>query len=527
VDLGHLNGMHHTPDAGHRSGNRDRCLKGTRGDVLQQLERWLKDERDQRVFWLNGLAGTGKSTVAQTFAATCFADGDLGATYFCSRDADDRSNLQNIIPTLAFQLAYRYSGFREELLKLLKTDPDVGRESLSSQMEKLVVGPFKTTQIRTLIIIDALDECKDKQPESAILFVLSKYVDQIPNVKFFITGRPETHVRSGFRLPSLEPVTKVFNLHEVERSIVDNDIKLFFRRRLADISRNRSDCDLTTDWPSPPDIDILCKKAAGLFIYAETVVKFIASKDHLPTERLKLITSFPQRTAEEGKSGIDDLYTQLLEEAFCNICVDDKEFYHHFRSVVGSVLLVFNPLQMKTFSTLLKTSKFPTTLRSLHSVFLVPKNSTGPVRVFHKSFPDFLTDPERCKDERFFINPSVHHQEVLLSCLNLMKERLKRNICGLDDFVSLKKVNDLSACQKAHIGDALEYACRFWTRHLAEIPSSSYDGVVHKAIDKFFTTQLPYWIEVLCLMGDLDVGVHAINDVDKWYTLVSCGLSTH
>ena len=92
---------------------------------------------------------------------------------------------------------------------------------------------------------------------------------------------------------------------------------------------------------------------------------------------------------------------------------------------------------------------------------------------------------------------------------------------------SLEKVNDLSARQKSYIGDALEYACLFWTKHLAEIPSSSHDGVVHKAVDKFFTTQLLYWIEVLCLMGDLDVGVHAINDIDKWYTLVSCGLSAH
>jgi hypothetical protein len=49
-------------------------------------------------------------------------------------------------------------------------------------------------------------------------------------------------------------------------------------------------------------------------------------------------------------------------------------------------------------------------------------------------------DPGRCKDERFFINPSVHHQEILLSCLNLMKERLKRNICNLDDYAILSEV---------------------------------------------------------------------------------------
>ena len=126
-----------------------------------QLEQWLKDEHDQHVFWLNGLAGTGKSTIAQTFAEICFADGNLGASFFCSRDSDDRSTLQAIFPTLALQLAYQYPKFQEELLKLLRANLDVGQESLSSQMERLIVGPFKATKIQTLIIIDALDECKD------------------------------------------------------------------------------------------------------------------------------------------------------------------------------------------------------------------------------------------------------------------------------------------------------------------------------------------------------------------------------
>ena len=75
-------------------------------DVLHQLEEWLEGEQGQHVFWLNGLAGTGKSTIAQSFAEIAFAGGKLGASFFCSRDFEDRSNLQAIIPTLAFQLAY-------------------------------------------------------------------------------------------------------------------------------------------------------------------------------------------------------------------------------------------------------------------------------------------------------------------------------------------------------------------------------------------------------------------------------------
>ena len=515
--------MHHATSAGYRSGNREGCLRGTRGDVLLQLEHWLKDKQDHRVFWLNGLAGTGKSTIAQTFAEISFADGILGASFFCSRDFEDRSNLQAIFPTLAFQLAYQYPQFREQLLQVLRANPDVRHESLCSQMERVIVGPFKATHISTLIIIDALDECKDEEPASALLSVLSRYVDKIPWVKFFITGRPEPRIRSGFRLESLYPITEVLRLHDVERSLVDRDIKLFFRSRLTDISKTRSDCNFAEEWPSSHDINILCEKTAGLFIYASTVAKFITSQHHHPTKRLTYITSLPQCTTHEGKLGIDLLYTRVLEQAFHNVDLDEQDLYSQFRSVVGTVSLAYNPLPMKTLSTLLKTSDISITLRSLHSVLLFPSNEDDPIRVFHKSFPDFLMDPGRCKDDRFFINPSAHHQEILLSCLNLMEERLKKNICNLDDYASLDKIEDLPTRRTMYIGGALEYACRFWTRHLVETPKSGHDAEeIQKAIDKFFMTHLLFWIEALIIMENLDVSVYAINDIQQWYISVSC-----
>jgi hypothetical protein len=520
-----LNTMDHAVGAGHRSGDRQGCLGGTRTDILSQLEDWLEDKQGQRVFWLNGLAGTGKSTIAQTFSETTFSEGKLGASFFCSRDFEDRSNIRMIFPTLAFQLAYRYPLFREQLLRTLRANPEIGRESLCSQMEKVIVGPFKATRIPTLIVIDALDECKDNEPASAILSVLSRYVDEIPEVKFFITGRPEPPIRSGFRLKSLRPITEVLRLHDVERSSVDSDIKLFFRTRLSDISKTRSDCDFTQDWPTSSDIDILCKKAAGFFIYASTVVKLIGFKNCTPTTQLEQIISLPQSTAREGRSGIDLLYTQVLEQAVGNVGIadeDNEEILASFRTVVGTVLLVFNPLSVRALSDLLGVSNISTTLRSLHSLLLVPDGPEDPIHAFHKSFPDFLTDHKRCKDKQFFVEPTIHHAEILLSCFNLMKKRLKRNICNLDDYAILSNVKDLSTRQKDHIGDGLEYACCFWTKHLLGIPSTSpYAEEVQEAIDQFFTTHLLHWIEVLALTRKLGGGVYAMNDVEQWYTSVS------
>jgi len=522
--------MYHTADAGYHCGDREGCLRGTRKGVLREIERWLMGKQEQRVFWLNGLAGTGKSTIAQTFAEMSFADGKLGASFFCSRDFDDRSNLRAIFPTLAFQLAYRYPSFRAELLPVLKANPDAGRESLCSQMEKLIVGPLRATHIPTLIIIDALDECKDEQPASAILSILSRYVNEIPTVKFFITGRPEARIRTGFRLRSLLPITEVFKLHEVKAEAVDSDIKLFFQTQLANLIENRSDCSTTGDWPSSSDISILCKKAAGFFIYASTVIKFVASENSVPAQRLALITSLPESTIEEGRSGIDQLYTKVLNQAFHNTLINNSQQYLYFRTVVGTILLTLNPLPIKALSELLgyDIPHIRSTIRSLHSLLLISDKPEDPIRTFHKSFPDFLMDPERCKDKNFLVEPTVQHVEILLSCLNLMGVRLKKNICNLEDHAVLSEVKDLSTQKRDYIGDSLEYACRFWTKHLLGIPTtSSHIQEVQKAINTFFTTCLPYWIEVLALTGNLGVGVHAMNDIEQWYALVSAAQSAH
>jgi hypothetical protein len=532
ADFALLDRMYHVTDAGYLCGDRQGCMKGTRREILSELENWLNDEQDKRVFWLNGLAGTGKSAIAQTFAETSFAAGKLGASFFCSRDFDERSSLRSIFPTLAFQLAHRYQPFRDELLPVLMASHDVGRESLCSQMEKLIVRPFQSTQVPTLIIIDALDECRDEEPASAILSVLSRYVDNIPSIKFLITGRPEPCIRSGFRLASLQPITEVLKLHEVDRSSVDSDIRLFIKTQLIEIAKARSDWTFAEDWPKSSEIDILCTKAAGFFIYASTAVKFVASTNRVPTEQLDLIISSPQSTTHEGK-GIDPLYTQVLEQAVDNVDADDTgedQIYSRFKTVLGAVLLVFNPLSVVALSDLLELPTIPTTLRSLHSLLLVPgpEKKEDPIKAFHKSFPDFLTDPKRCRDKWFYINPTVHHVEILLSCLNLMMRKLKKNMCNLDDYVILSDVKDLPTCCKVNIGDSLEYACCFWAKHLCEIPSnSSCVEEVKKAIDGFFTTHLLHWLEVLVLTRNLGVGVYAMDDTEKWCASVSIGQTIH
>jgi hypothetical protein len=144
-----------------------------------------------------------------------------------------------------------------------KAGPSVARNSLISQLKDLIVDPLSSTNISCVIVVDALDECVDDQPASAILSVLGRFVKQLPSVKFFITGRPEPRIRTGFRLPLLEPFTQIFLLHEVELSSVDEDIRLYLQEKLTAVAKRRSDFDLRTRGPAIEDLTTLTKKSSG------------------------------------------------------------------------------------------------------------------------------------------------------------------------------------------------------------------------------------------------------------------------
>ena len=329
------------------------CLKGTRGTVLDEIELWTRDFTKPPIYWLNGLAGTGKSTIAQTISERVFADGQLGATFFCSRNFEDRSTIQLIFPTIAVQLARKYIEFRSTFVPLVQSNPGIAYESLCNQMNKLIVQPLRESTISTVIVIDALDECKDEEPASEILSVLAEFVSEIPKAKFFITARPEPRIRKAFRLPPLVKLTDVFLVHNVERSLVDNDIQLFLKRSFLEMADRRGGLD---GWPADEDVEYLCRRAAGLFVYAVATVKFLDHKNNDPRGQLDLLLQSPKRSDLEGGTKImanttlDSLYTSIVEEAFGD---DHPRDDPKVRSVLAAVVLPANPLSPSTIAMLL------------------------------------------------------------------------------------------------------------------------------------------------------------------------------
>ena len=515
-----LNNFFSAQRAEYRHGNRIGCLKGTRGAVLDQIGLWASDFDKPPVYWLNGLAGTGKTTIAQTVAERTFADGILGASFFCSRDFEDRSNLHFIFPTIAVQLARKYPNFRSFFVPLIRSDPGIAHESLYNQLHRLIVEPLQESAISTVIVIDALDECKDEEPASSILSVLGQFVSEIPKVKFLITGRPEPRIREGFRLPLLADATDVFVLHDVEPSQVDSDIRLFFRHKFSELARRRPGLD---GWPTEEQLRVLYERAAGLFIYAAATVKFIDKQSGNPRKQLDLLLQSPESSVREAKTKfkenmtLDSLYTSILQGAFGDD--DDSDNDPKVRSVLGAMVLAANPLSPSAIAMLLgfDTDDVSPLLSSAQSLLILQEDVHHPVRPFHKSFPDFITDPDRCTNKRFHVSPPSHHSQLLICSLDLMDRMLDKNMCMLPDLVVNSDVSDLKERIEQYIDPALQYACRSWHTHLVSGRSTSVSTLeITSTIHRFLEEKLLLWLEVLSVLGAVRNAVDALQAAMDW-----------
>ena len=461
---------------------------------------------------MNGLAGTGKTTIAKTITKRLFADDLLGASFFCSRDFEDRRNLQLIFPTLATQLARKYTKFRSILTPLIQSDPNIAYESLYSQMEKLIVWPLNESDISTVIVIDALDECEDEEQTSAILSVLGRLRSEVPRVKFFLTGRPESRISKGFRLPLLAEITDVFVLHEVEWDRIDGDIRLFFKTSFSElVDRRRLD-----NWPTEEQLDRLCKWTAGLFVYAAVTVKFIDNNKRDPRERLNILLQSQEVGAREENSLLDSLYTLTLREAFDD---DDPEDEAKARSVLGAVVFAANPISLLSIATILgfDAEYVPLLLSSMSPLLILPEDASCPVQLFHRSIRDFIANPARCTNPRFRISPPHHHSQLLIGCFNLMNRTLERNMCKLPDGVANSDVSDLKDRTERYINPALQYACMSWHTHLISadtIPARM--PTIIPTLHQFLETKFLFWLEVLSVLGAARNAVKAMQITTGW-----------
>ncbi|RXW21205.1 hypothetical protein EST38_g4653 [Candolleomyces aberdarensis] len=279
------------------------CIPGSRVSLLSRLLVWATDSSSPHLFWLSGLAGTGKTTVSKTFCSQLKNRGLLGASFFCTLKESDKTDVYLIIPTLAKILAQKRPQFGDALEEILESDDSCENPTemeLKDQYLKLILLPaekaFGSDELLVLAV-DALDECKD---QDAVRLFIAAILSQKPAIalKFFLTSRPEVSLRESFESSTHHGWLR---LHDIEADIVRADILLYLNDRFK--SNPRVYNHYHTNWP-PPEIQTISNVSGTLFIIAATMVAYIATYSG---NCLKRFQELGQPSANVQLSGIDAL----------------------------------------------------------------------------------------------------------------------------------------------------------------------------------------------------------------------------
>ena len=501
------------------------CLPDTRVDLLREIYNWAEGQDERCIFWLNGLAGTGKSTIARTVARNYYEKERLGASFFFSRGGGDLGHASKFCTTIAVQLANNIPTFHRLICDAVMEHGNIANLSLPDQWRQLVLQPLSKLSkdfcpSSYIVVIDALDECDNDDNIRVILHLLveARLLKMI-RLRFFLTSRPEIPVRYGFcQIPDGEH--QDFVLHNISRSTVDHDIFIFLEYNLRLIRQERS---LDPAWPGEEVIKYLVQTASGLFIWAATACRFIREGKRFVAKRLGTILDGSKGAVTEPEKHLDKIYTTVLEHSVSPEYTDEEkeESYYMLRQILGSIVVLFSPLSAYSLSRLLYVTKddINQTLEDLHSVLDVPKEETHPLRLHHPSFRDFLLSKDRCRDSNYWVDEKQAHQTLAESCIRLMSAYLKQDICGLDAPGVLVTEVESSRVEQ-HLPSEVQYACLYWVDHLQKS-----DVWLHNndQVYQFLQTHFLHWLEALGWMRKLSEGILAIRSLES-ISLVSLPL---
>jgi hypothetical protein len=493
----------------HKDEHTAKCLENTRIKLLSQIMEWASNDDDhgKPIFWLNGMAGTGKSTIARTIAESFASQRSLGASFFFKRGEGERGNATRFFTTIATELMVRVPEMRQSVREAIDTDPAICNKALKDQFEKLVVQPISAASsqrpIKLVVVIDALDECERDEDIRAILQLLSQIQGSL---RVFVTSRPELYIRLGFKqMP--DGIHEDLVLHEVAKETIEHDIRLYLEHEL---SKTRYERSLPLEWPGDQSIRILVGMAVPLFIFASTVCRFVGEISGNPRRRLHDILQYETKDV----SKLDITYLPILNSLFATqVEKEKKKLSMEFQEIVGSIVVLASPLPIKSLARLLRKDEYDihSRLDSLHSVLSIPERKDLPIRLLHLSFRDFLTDTEK-KDSPFWVDTGARHKQLVFRCLELMSGPggLRQNMCDMMPGTHRTEIDEQTIARSLSV--ELQYACRYWIHHLehSQIILSDRDQI-HLFLKKHFLQ----WLEAMSLIGETNKCIHLIGKLQQ------------
>ncbi|KIO23703.1 hypothetical protein M407DRAFT_77768, partial [Tulasnella calospora MUT 4182] len=494
------------------------CLPGTRIEILNRIDKWVKDTSPSanRVLWIRGMAGRGKSTLASTVAQTWASKGSCAIFHF--RRGQNALDGQ-FICSLARQLGKGLvSDVKNAILDCVRENEDIATERLEQQFKTLFVGSLGQLQDHAypiVIIVDALDECKDENDAVRFVRLIDQNSSLLPvNVKFLLTCRPKAPL-----LVALEP--RKWHAEDLDSiSHVSEDITRFIQHACAQI---RDDHDLPEAWPSSADLKGVVEMSQGLFQWARTATAYIGKGS--PEHRLQELLQHPR-----AWGGLDDLYCQILSRAFKE--VEQNSMRKQVLSwILGTLVVAPYPVTLEIIAFLHADHQIfrgqanivqflrNDILADLTSLLRIPTSPSDPLSLMHTSIRDLLTARERCENQCYFIDAIQNHRRLASVSLEIMERDLKQNICNLPWVrMANSRIQDVV---DIHVAKGLRYCCRSWSIHLVaglRRSEASVDATrtVLAKFERVSDEKILSWLEVMSLIGAMTEAITIANQVHGW-----------
>lgn len=490
--------------------------------VLHHIQDWASkiDPKSKSVFWLDGMAGTGKSTISRTIAQLFADKRQLYASFFFKRGEGDRGNLSKFFTTMAASLIIREPTTARQIKNALEADPLIPTKKVQVQFDKLFQQPLSeiasTRRIDTpaLIVIDALDECEEDDIKLLFKLFSSTEVTRFKWLKIFITSRPDLPTRIGFK--KIEDSHENIVLHKIDDAVIKDDITIFLKSRFAEIrdDYNASVCEgreLPSNWPGQSHIKSIANLAVPLFIFAATICRFVSEcRFEHPNERLDGVLNYRTQDGESYFDQLDATYMPLLNNLTKGLVGKNQaKVADKFQRVIGPIIVLATPMTTSALSRFLDISKgeIDVFLDSFHSVLCVPSSATSPVRLLHLSFRDFLVDAEK-HSNLFRIDEKQMHKRMAENCLRML-HTLKPDICEVKALgtpcssISSGKINQ-------HLPLEMQYSCLYWVYHVQEARHNVSEGE-QLGIYEFLVNHFLQWIEALSIIGRASEGFKSIK----------------
>lgn len=502
------------------------CHPATRTDLLAHVRRWTQLPDGKSIFWLYGGAGTGKSTLSWTFCQW-LADQrgirgvKLGASFFFKRGESDRGSGNRFFPTIIGQLIAKIPGVDVLVANVIESDPFIFDKAIAEQFRRLVLQPLQDASINganigtLIVVVDALDECENDKDIRLILELWSQLF-KVTNVdlRLFLTSRYEPSIWPAFQNMSVDMFQDIDLVDAVPLNTIRHDLSVFLIDSLGAIRKDYNDrlqgtFTLQSDWADCENIRQLVEMAVPLFIVAATVCRFIGDLRYNPQERLQKIL---QSRTVGHMSQMELTYRPVLEHLTDQTGDDEsqEELCRDFRRLVGSIVVLAEPLSKKSLVTLLQMplQSIAQQLVPLHSVLQIPADQDTPIRTLHLSFAEFLLS-EKAQKQAFAVDGPDAHLGLGRDCLRVLSSPrgLRENICDLK-YPGESRHKVKSTTITSRICPVLQYACRHWVHHVQHSHRQIHD---HDEVHIFLNNHFLHWLEALSLTDCISATISLLD----------------